>query len=66
MPSDKICPFQLFFKAKLDTFCKQSECALWSISTNMCSYTSGIDIISDISESLKTLIDIVSIRLPEK
>lgn len=66
MPIDKICPlFLIFYKTKNNT-CIESECELWSESSSLCSITEGMLNLSYIHESLRTLIDILSTRLPEK
>ncbi len=66
MPVKKICPlFLIFYKTENNT-CIEELCSFWSESGLRCTFVSGLSRLSNISDSLRTLIDIVSTRLPDK
>ena len=66
MPLDKICPFYLIFYKTSNNTCIKSACEFWSREMTTCSITYVSQSLHNISVALRTLIDIVSTRLPEK
>lgn len=66
MPEVKICPFFLIFYKTTNNTCIESQCNLWSESSSLCSITEGMLNLSYLHESLRTLIDIINDRIPDR